>query len=44
MPTITFGPGDLAHAHSLNEQIKLDDILAAAQILTLFVIDWCGGS
>lgn len=42
MPTITFGPGDLGHAHSQNEQIKVVDILRAAEVLALFIIDWCG--
>ena len=42
MPTITFGPGDLGHAHSLNEQIKVDDILRAAEVLVLYLTDWCG--
>ncbi|MCE5322965.1 ArgE/DapE family deacylase [bacterium] len=42
MPTIVFGAGDLGYAHSLNEQVKMDDILRAAEVLTLFLIDWCG--
>ena len=42
MPTLVFGPGDLSHAHSAEEQIDLDDIANAAQILALFLMDWCG--
>jgi acetylornithine deacetylase len=42
MPTIVFGPGDLGHAHSLEEQIRIDDILLAAEVLLKFVVDWCG--
>lgn len=42
MPTIVFGAGDLGYAHSLNEQVKMDDVLRAAEVLTLFLIDWCG--
>lgn len=42
MPTIVFGPGDLAHAHSLTERIKVEDILRAAEVLAHFIIDWCG--
>ncbi|MEN6520097.1 MAG: ArgE/DapE family deacylase [Armatimonadota bacterium] len=42
MPTITFGAGDLGHAHSLDEQIIIDDILRAAEVLVMFLVDWCG--
>jgi acetylornithine deacetylase len=42
MPTVVFGPGDLGYAHSLTEQIKVSDILRAAEIMLLFLIDWCG--
>jgi acetylornithine deacetylase len=42
MPTIVFGPGDLGHAHSLDEQIRMDDILRAADVLVKFLVDWCG--
>lgn len=42
MPTIVFGPGDLAHAHSLTEQVRIEDILRAAEVLVRFIIDWCG--
>ena len=42
MPTITFGPGDLGDAHSLHEQIKVDDIISAAEVITKFAVKWCG--
>lgn len=42
MPTIVFGPGDLGHAHSLDEQIRMNDILRAADVLVKFLVDWCG--
>jgi acetylornithine deacetylase len=42
MPTIVFGPGDLGHAHSLDEQIRTGDILSAAEVLVKFLVDWCG--
>lgn len=37
IPTVVFGPGTLLYAHSKDEQIRLDDILLAAQILFDFV-------
>lgn len=42
MPTIVFGPGDLGHAHSPDEQIRMGDILRAAEVLVKFLVDWCG--
>jgi acetylornithine deacetylase len=40
IPTVVFGPGSLSHAHSKEEQIKLDDILTAASVLA----DWVMGA
>jgi acetylornithine deacetylase len=37
IPTVVFGPGTLQHAHSKDEQIALDDILTAAEILADYV-------
>ncbi|MDO8586404.1 MAG: ArgE/DapE family deacylase [Armatimonadota bacterium] len=42
IPTVVFGAGDLAHAHSAEEQVHISDIIKAAQALTLFVMEWCG--
>ena len=42
MPTIVFGAGDLGHAHALDEQVELDDILRAAEVLARFLVNWCG--
>ncbi len=39
IPTVVFGPGSLSHAHSKEEQIKLDDILTAASVLADWVMD-----
>jgi len=40
IPTVVFGPGSLRHAHSKDEQIRLDDILTAASTLTDFVLTY----
>lgn len=37
IPTVVFGPGSILHAHSKEEQIALDDILQAAEILADYV-------
>ena len=42
MPTVVFGPGDLADAHSVEERIRISDIITAARAITFFVMDWVG--
>lgn len=42
MPVLTFGPGQLAFAHSDHEQIKLEEIRAAAEFLALFLLKETG--
>ncbi|GAP15808.1 acetylornithine deacetylase/Succinyl-diaminopimelate desuccinylase [Longilinea arvoryzae] len=37
IPTVVFGPGSILHAHSKEEQISIDDILKAAEILADYV-------
>ena len=44
MPTVVFGPGNLDYAHSNQEQIDVKDIVKAAQILAVFLSNWCGVS
>lgn len=38
MQVLTFGPGQLVHAHSDHEQINLDEIRAAAEFLAVFLL------
>lgn len=42
MPVLTFGPGQLAHAHSDQEQIAIEDIRKAAEFLALFLLHQTG--
>jgi acetylornithine deacetylase/succinyl-diaminopimelate desuccinylase-like protein len=42
MPVLTFGPGELAYAHSDQEQIALRDIARAAEFLALFLLRQTG--
>jgi len=37
VPTVLYGPGDVLRAHGANESISLDEIVTAAEILTLLV-------
>ena len=38
LPVLTFGPGQLVHAHSDHEQIDLDEIRAAAEFTAFFLL------
>ena len=42
MPVLTFGPGELAYAHSNQEQIALKDITRAVEFLALFLLRQTG--
>lgn len=42
IPTCWIGPGTLAVAHSDQEQIAVDDVLKAVEVLYRFVGEWCG--
>ncbi len=42
MPVLTFGPGELAFAHSDQEQIALKDVMKAAEFLALFLLSQTG--
>lgn len=41
IPVVVFGPGTTEVAHDANEYIELDKIYQTAEILSLFMIDWC---
>ncbi len=42
MPTVVFGPGDIADAHSEVEHMPVSEMKTAAEILTRNVLKWCG--
>lgn len=42
MPVLTFGPGELAFAHSDQEQIALRDVAKAAEFVALFLLRQTG--
>jgi acetylornithine deacetylase len=41
IPTVVFGAGSLAQAHSDDEQISLADVERGAEILVHLICDWC---
>lgn len=42
MPAVLYGPGDVALAHTANEYVPVDEVIAAAKAVALTMIDWCG--
>ncbi len=41
MPVLTSGPGLLAHAHADHEQLKIDELIAFAEFLALYIERLC---
>lgn len=44
IPTICFGPGDIALAHAAEEFVPIEEIDVAARVLTRVVREWCEDS
>jgi acetylornithine deacetylase len=42
IPAISIGPGSLAVAHAANEYVEIAELVDAAKIYALSIVDWCG--
>ena len=42
IPTIAFGPGDIAVAHAIDESVPVDELVRAAQVLAVAAMRFCG--
>jgi putative selenium metabolism hydrolase len=42
IPTVGFGPGEEGHAHTLNEQIRLNDVVDAARVYARLAVELLG--
>ncbi len=42
IPAICFGPGDIGLAHAAEEYVPVNEINTATEVLTRFIVDWCG--
>jgi acetylornithine deacetylase len=42
-PAVLYGPGDVMHAHTVDEFVELEEVVTAAKVLALTVTQWCGG-
>ncbi|GFN30141.1 acetylornithine deacetylase [Paenibacillus xylaniclasticus] len=41
IPTVIYGPGELAHAHAVNESTDIQELLDYTKIMIAFIADWC---
>lgn len=41
VPAVVFGPGDIRQAHTTDEWVDLDDVIASARILALAAVRFC---
>jgi acetylornithine deacetylase len=42
VPSITFGPGNIAQAHGDDEYVEIEELILAQKALIATVLDWCG--
>jgi len=42
IPTIIYGPGELAEAHTTNESIAVAELVDAARVYARLIAGWCG--
>lgn len=42
MDVVVFGPGDLLKAHAANEYILIQEMMKAAKVYALTILEWCG--
>jgi acetylornithine deacetylase len=42
IPTLQYGPGDVRHAHAVDEHVLIDDVLACARVYALLAVRYCG--
>ncbi|HSS68387.1 MAG TPA: ArgE/DapE family deacylase [Nocardioidaceae bacterium] len=44
VPTLQYGPGDVRHAHAVDEHVLLDDVFACARVYALLAVRACSTS
>lgn len=42
-PAVLYGPGNIFDAHTVNEHVELEEVLAATKVLAYIVSQWCRG-
>jgi acetylornithine deacetylase len=43
MAAVLYGPGDVGLAHGADECIPIAEVVTAARVIALLLLDWCGG-
>lgn len=43
IPAVLYGPGDVKDAHTANESISIEEIITAAEVLALTIVNWSSG-
>jgi acetylornithine deacetylase len=43
IPAVLYGPGSIFDAHTVNEHVDLEEVIAATRVLAYIVSQWCGG-
>ena len=43
IPAVLYGPGNVLNAHTVDEFVELEEVVAATRVLALIVSQWCGG-
>jgi acetylornithine deacetylase len=41
VPTVIYGPGEIAMAHAVDEYVDIDELVLAAKVYALAAIRWC---
>ncbi len=41
IPAVIYGPGELRHAHAVDESIELRELVAYTRVILAFIADWC---
>jgi acetylornithine deacetylase len=44
IPAVLYGPGNILHAHTVDEYVDLEEVMAATKVLALLVMRWSGSS
>lgn len=42
IPSVLYGPGNVAHAHTADEHVSLDEIVRCTKVLGRTMVSWCG--
>jgi acetylornithine deacetylase len=44
IPAVLYGPGNVLNAHTVDEFVDLEEVVAATKVLALIVSQWCGAA